>query len=129
MSPGLHSAPTGIRIAIGTVVGVIIAAVDNFAFGGEASPILIVGMLLVATAVAGYFWGIRCAPAVLLIWIFIPAVHLINMRLGLPDTLHPRTYESALELAAFTAILTVIGAACGAAIGAFVAPRARLPKS
>ena len=114
---------------MGTFVGVIIAAVDNFAFGGEVSPILILGMLLVATGVAGYFWGIRCVPAVILIWIFIPALHLINLGLGLPDTLQPRTYGSALKLAAFTAIVAVIGAACGAAIGAFVAPRARLPKS
>ncbi|MGC1459457.1 MAG: hypothetical protein WA825_14370 [Steroidobacteraceae bacterium] len=110
---------------MGTVVGVIIASIDNFAFGGEVSPILILGMLLVATAVAGYFWGIRCAPAVMLIWIFVPALHLVNLGLGLPDTLHPRTYGSALKLAAFTAVVAVIGAAGGAAVGALAGPTKR----
>ena len=110
------------------MAGLIIAAVDNYAFGGEASPVLIVGMLLAATGAAGYFWGIRGAPAVAMIWFVVPAVHLINLTFGLPDTLHPRTYQSGLKLAAFTAVVSVIGAACGAAMGAFFPPGARRPK-
>ena len=53
--------PSGIwiRAGIGVVVGAGIVAVDNFAFGGEVSPIVIVGMLLVFGAAAGMIWGVR----------------------------------------------------------------------
>lgn len=128
MSRGIRSASTGQRVTIAAVAGVIIASVDNFAFGGEVSPVLIVGMLLAATGVAGYLWGASGAAAVAIIWVFVPAAHLVNLALGLPDSLHPHTYGSAMKLAAFTAIVAVFGAACGAAIGGLLPPVMRFPR-
>ncbi len=112
------------RIAFAVIAGLTIAAVDNFAYGGEVSPIVIVGMLLIATGTAGYLWGMRGVPAAAIIWICVPAAHLVNLTFGLPDSLHPHTYGSAMKLAAFTAIVAALGATCGAAVGRLVQPTA-----
>jgi hypothetical protein len=48
---------TLLRLGVSVATGAALAAVDNLAFEGEASPILIVGLLLVATASAGAVWG------------------------------------------------------------------------
>ena len=47
-----------IRVGSGLIAGAGIAAVDNFAFGGEVSPIVIVGMLLVFGGVVGMLWEV-----------------------------------------------------------------------
>ena len=50
-------------LGIAVFLGLAVAAVDNFAFGGEVSPIVVVGMLLVATAIVGVLGGRRaCGP-------------------------------------------------------------------
>ena len=47
------------RATYGFLAGSAIACVDSVAFGGEVSPIVVVAMLLTATAVAGGVWGWR----------------------------------------------------------------------
>ena len=102
-----------VLVGIGLAAGVVITAVDNFAFEGEVSPIIIVAMLFVATAASRARWGWRgwfmAAPA----WLCVPLAHLIKQFLGLPDTLNPNTYTSILMLAAFTLAVAAIGVASG----------------
>ena len=45
------------RLCVGLAAGIAIAWVDNFAFEGEVSPIVIVVMLLAATATIAAVWG------------------------------------------------------------------------
>lgn len=98
---------------VGLVAGVSLAALDNFAFGGEVSPVIIVAMLLAATGVAGVIWDRRGWVAAAAAWICVPLAHLIKHVLGLPDTLQPNTYTSILILAAFTLVVATIGTGCG----------------
>jgi hypothetical protein len=102
-----------VRLGVGLAAGVAIAYVDNHAFGGEVSPIVIVALLLVATSVASGVWGRRGWPAVAATWITVPLVHVARHVLGLPDTLHPNTYGSILMLAAFTLVIALLGGAVG----------------
>ena len=102
-----------VRLGAGFAAGAAIAAVDNFAFEGEVSPIIIVAMLLAATATAGVVWGRRGWVTAAAAWACVPSAHLIKHILGLPDTLQPDTYASILMLAAFTLAVAVVGAGCG----------------
>ena len=45
------------RLGVGLAAGAAIVYVDNWAFEGEVSPIIIVALLLAATAMAGALWG------------------------------------------------------------------------
>jgi hypothetical protein len=100
-------------LGIGFVIGAVIAAMDNFAFHGEVSPIIIVAMLLAATLMLGWFLGWRGWPASAMVWACVPLAHLIKHLSGLPDTLHPNTYASILMLAIFTFVIAAIGSGCG----------------
>ena len=102
-----------VRLGIGFAAGAAIVYVDNWAFVGEVSPILIVAMLLAATATAGAIWGRRGWVASFAAWVCVPLAHLVKHVLGLPDTLHPNTYASILMLAAFTLAVASIGTGCG----------------
>jgi hypothetical protein len=104
-----------IRVGIGVIVGAGIAAVDNFAFGGEVSPIVIVGMLLVFGAAVGMIWGGRAAVAAAIAWVWLPMAHVLKHLLRLPDTIHPNNYASLLKLGAFTFVVTAIGLGFGLA--------------
>ena len=55
MKPILSKWPT--RLGAGLVAGAGIVYLDNCAFEGEVSPIIIVALLLAATAMAGAMWG------------------------------------------------------------------------
>lgn len=112
----LFCARPAIRLATGFLLGVCIAAVDNFANGGEVSPIIIVAMLFVAAAFVCAVWGRRGWLAVLAIWACVPLAHVVKHLLGLPDTLHPDTYGSIVKLAGFSLVVTAIGAAVGGMI-------------
>ena len=103
------------RAGIGVIVGAGIAAVDNFAFGGEVSPIVIVGMLLVFGAAAGIIWGVRAVLSAAIVWVWLPTAHLLKHVMGLPDTIHPNTYASILKLGAFSFVVTAIGLGFGLA--------------
>ena len=97
------------RVAIGCIVGIGISAVDNLAFQGEVSPIVIVALLFAATATMAASWGRRGLLPCIAAWIWLPAAHIAKHVLGLPDTLHPNTYKSVLFLALFTFAITCIG--------------------
>ncbi len=107
-----------IRFGLGLLAGLVIASVDNFAFGGEVSPIVIVLLLLIAAALAAGIWGRQGWIAAAGVWVCVPLAHLIKHVLGLPDTLHPNTYTSIFMLAAFTCVVTTLGAAAGALLHA-----------
>jgi hypothetical protein len=100
-------------VGIGFIAGAVIAAVDNFAFEGEVSPIVIVAMLFAATAAAGWIWGWRGWQASAVVWLCVPLAHLVKHLLRLPDTLQPNSYASILMLAAFTFAVSTIGTGCG----------------
>lgn len=101
------------RLAVGLFVGAMIVVVDNFAFEGEASPIVIVAMLLAAAAIVSAVWGQRGWMPIGVLWVCVPLTHLVKHVLGLPDTLHPNTYRSILYLAAFTLCVVIAGAGAG----------------
>jgi hypothetical protein len=100
-----------VRLGAGLAAGAATVWVDNFAFQGEVSPIVIVAMLLAATASAGAIWGRRGWVAAAAAWACVPLAHLVKHELGLPDTLQPNTYASILYLAAFTLVVSAIGSA------------------
>jgi len=108
-----------VRLAAGLAAGAAIVWVDNFAFDGAVSPIVIVAMLLAATTTAGTVWGRQGWVAAAVAWACIPLAHVIKHALGLPDTLHPNTYLSILYLAVFTLIVAIIGAGCGLLVHRF----------
>lgn len=101
------------RLGVGLAAGVAIALVDNYAFAGEVSPIVIVGLLFAATAAAGAIWGREAWIAAAGVWACVPLAHLVKHVLGWPDTLHPNTYASILKLACFSLVVAMAGTGCG----------------
>ncbi len=91
-----------IPLAIALAGGLLISAVDNFAAGGEISPLMILPLLVVGAALLGGVWGFRAAPALVCFWFPLPAAHAVKRILGLRDTLHPNTYASIAMLAIFS---------------------------
>jgi hypothetical protein len=114
-----------VRIGIGLIVGAGIASVDNLAFGGEASPILVVGMLLAFAATAGIAWGGRATVPTAAGWSWLPLVHLVKHMFAMPDTIHPNTYASILKLAAFSLVIVAIGLGLGVGLRRLLRPIAR----
>jgi hypothetical protein len=100
-------------LGAGVVAGAAIVYVDNFAFAGEVSPIVIVALLLVAAAIAGATWGRKGWIAAVVTWACVPFAHVVKHVFGLPETLHPNTYTSILYLAAFTLVIATVGMGCG----------------
>jgi hypothetical protein len=111
MKPILSKWP--LHLGVGLIAGAAIVYVDNFAFAGEVSPIIIVALLLAATATAGAMWGRRGWLAAAVTWACVPLAHFVKHVLDLPDTLHPNTYTSILYLAVFTLVVATVGTACG----------------
>jgi hypothetical protein len=101
------------HLGVGIVSGAAIVYIDNCAFEGEASPIIIVAMLLVVTALAGAWWGRGGWVSAAITWAFIPLAHIVKHVFGLPDTLNPNTYASILFLGAFTLVVATCGTGCG----------------
>jgi hypothetical protein len=101
------------QLGVGLLAGAAIVCVDNVLFQGEVSPIVIVAMLLAATAVAGAIWGRNGWIAAAVSWGCVPLAHVAKHLLGLPDTLHPNTYTSILFLAVFTLAVATLGMGCG----------------
>jgi hypothetical protein len=94
-------------------VGVAIAAVDSFAAGGEVSPIVIVALLFVATALIGAFVRVGSFGSIVAVWAWLPLAHVFKHALHLPDTLHPNSYRSILYLGLFTFAVSVAGMMAG----------------
>ncbi len=97
------------RLLVGLIAGAVIVFIDNFAFQGEVSPIVIVIMLLVSTITVGAIWKWHAWITAVTLWICVPMAHVVKHLLGLPDTLHPNTYTSILMLAVFTFVISAIG--------------------
>jgi hypothetical protein len=108
-----------VRLGVGLAAGAAIGYVDNFAFEGEVSPIIIVALLLAATATFGAIWGRGGWIAAVGTWACVPAAHVIKHVLGLPDTLHPNTWVSIMYLAAFTLVVAIIGTGSGVLLRGF----------
>jgi hypothetical protein len=104
------------RLLVGLIIGAVIVFIDNFAFQGEVSPIVIVILLFVSTIIVGTIWKWQAWIAAATVWISVPITHVIKHLLGLPDTLHPNTYTSILMLAAFTFVISAIGFLLGTLI-------------
>jgi hypothetical protein len=104
------------RLWLGAGAGALIAVVDNVLFHGEASPIVVVGLLLVTTGAAGAAWGKDGWLPALAAWIWLPGVHLVKRILDLPDTIHPNTYQSIVALAAFSLGVAAVGTLAGVAL-------------
>jgi hypothetical protein len=98
-----------LRLLVGLILGTIIVTVDNVAFQGEVSPIVIVILLLVATVTVGWLWGWRAWISVAALWAGVPLAHAFKLLLGLPDTLYPNTSASILLLALFTFAVSTTG--------------------
>jgi len=109
------SAELGI-VGLAAVAGMAISAVDNFAFGGEISPIAVVALLLLATACVGLGWSKWRWAAVAAVWVWLPSAHVFKHLLNLPDTLHPNTYPSIAMLAGFSLFVSLIGLGVGALV-------------
>ena len=100
-------------LGVAVALGLTIAAVDNFALGGEVSPMIVVAMLLGATATVGVLGSRRAWAAALALWAWVPLAHLAKHVLGVPDTLHPNTYTSILKLGVFSLAVAMVGTAGG----------------
>lgn len=108
----------------GFIAGAGIAAVDTLAFGGEVSPIVIVGMLLVISGAIGITWGSRGVVAAGLAWVWLPLAHVVKRAFGLPDTIQPNTYASILLLGIFSLAVTGLGLGFGIAVRRLLCPDA-----
>ena len=102
-----------IPFCFGLAAGCAIAWIDNVAFQGEVSPIVIVVILFIAAFIAMLVWGRQGWVAAAATWVLVPSAHLAKHILGMSDTLHPNTYTSIAKLAAFTLFITAFGAAAG----------------
>jgi hypothetical protein len=101
------------RISLGLLAGAAIAYLDNGAFRGEVSPILVLATLLLVAALAAGVWGRRAVIAAVACWACLPLTHIVKHALGLPDTLQPNTYLSIAYLAAFSLLITAAGVGVG----------------
>lgn len=113
MKPIAARPPWPARLGVGLAAGAAMACVDNFAFQGEVSPIIITVLLLAVTGASGATWGRRGWVTSLAAWAIVPSAHGIKHVLRMPDTLHPNTYASIGYLAAFSLAVAVAGTACG----------------
>jgi len=104
------------RFAFGaaTVLGMIAAAVDNFAAGGEVSPITIIALLSASAGLLGFARPRSAWASAVLVGAWVPAAHVAKHLLGLPDTLHPNSYRSIAMLAAFCLVVCLVAAYLGA---------------
>lgn len=113
------------RLDFGIACGVAIALVDGFANGGAVSPVVVVALLLSASAAIGALWGFSGWPAAAIVWGALPAPHVLELAIGLTDTQHPNTWASIAQMAGFTGFVVAIGAGAGALLHAGMASRRR----
>lgn len=121
----IASSASTVRLGAGLATGIAIVYVDNFAFGGEASPIIIVAMLLVVTATAGVLWRRGGWTTAVIAWACVPLAHIVKHVLGLPDTLHPNTYTSIAYLAGFSLVVAMVGLESGVLVRRLAGEAAR----
>ena len=106
------------RLCVGLAAGIAIAWVDNFAFEGEVSPIVIVVMLLAATATIAAVWG-RHGWATARRCVVVRTARSSHQTRSwaaghlAPEHVHLHPYTSILMLAAFTFVVVALGTAAG----------------
>jgi hypothetical protein len=67
--------------------------VDNFAHGGEVSPMVIVVLLLAATSAFGAVWGKGAPVAMLATWVWLPSTHLVKHLASISvRNVHPKNH-------------------------------------
>lgn len=125
MRPGTARPKWPVCLAAGLAAGTAIAWVDNVAFEGEVSPIIIVAMLLAMTGATGALWGRRSWVTAAAVATCVPMAHVVKHVSGRPDTLQPNTYASILLLAAFTFAIATVGTGLGMIGHKLAAGRAR----
>lgn len=103
-------------IGVGLLVGLAIAAIDNLAFEGECSPIVMVGMLFITGIAAGVAWRWRRWVTAALASVCIPLAHVVKHIFGLHDTIQPNTYGSIFGVGVLTLVVATIGALLGVLI-------------
>ncbi len=111
---------SALLIGIGFIAGLAIAGVDNYAFEGEVSPIVIVALLFFTSATFGAIFGRKGCLASVPAWVCIPLIHLVKHLLNLPDTINPNTYGSIIKLAIFTFVIVSIGFGIGIFFNRFI---------
>jgi hypothetical protein len=117
-----NSLAATLPVALALVAGLFICAVDNFAFAGEVSPIVIVGLIFLAAAGMACLAPRRRLLTTLAVWIWLPLAHVVKHLAKLPDTLQPNTYASIAMLAGFTLIVSLVGMVAGAGIRRSLSP-------
>ena len=105
-----------LKYVAAVIIGLIISAVDNYAFGGEITPMVIILLLLLATSGMSVIVNTKAYLISIIIWFFLPAVHLIKHLCGLSDSIQPNTIKSILLLALFTFAISQIGFLIGRGI-------------
>jgi hypothetical protein len=101
---------------VSAAAGITICLIDNYAMNGEISPIVIVLLLFSFVAALSAFNRNNVWLGTLLVWVWLPASHLVKHLFDLPDSIHPNTYHSILLLALFTLTVSVIGLLAGTGI-------------
>jgi hypothetical protein len=97
------------------LASLLISGVDNLAYGGEVSPIVIVALILAASFALAYFRD-RPWTTAIAVWICIPLTHFAKHIASLADTLQPNTYRSIALLAGFTLVVSLAGSGVGTAL-------------
>jgi hypothetical protein len=105
-----------LKYVAAVIIGLIISAVDNYAFGGEITPMVVILLLLLSTSGMSVIVNAKAYLISIIIWFFLPAVHLIKHIFGLSDTIEPNTYQSILLLALVTFLICQIGFLVGRGI-------------
>jgi hypothetical protein len=95
------------------VIGLFISALDNCAFGGEISPVIVIMLLFLFCAGMAFIVNTYAYLISIIIWIFLPLVHFINHLLGFTDSIQPNTYQSIFLLALVTFAVSQIGFVVG----------------
>jgi hypothetical protein len=108
------------QIVIGIIVGLTISIIDNYAFEGEVNPIVIILLLLAVSGFSGLLFGWPGWFTVFVMWLFVPAAHIIKYIFGLTDTIYPDTLNSIFKLAIFTFTVTAAGFASGVLLRRFI---------
>jgi hypothetical protein len=106
-----NSLAATLPVALALVAGLFICAVDNFAFAGEVSPIVIVGLIFLAAAGMACLAPRRRLLTTLAVWIWLPLAHVVKHLAKLPDM-----------LAGFTLIVSLVGMVAGAGIRRSLSP-------
>ena len=102
-----------LQLTVGLLIGAGLVYLDGYAFGGETSPIVTIGCLLVATAGLSLTWGTGAWVAASIAWVLLPLGHVVKRVLGIPDTIQPNTYISIAGLAAVTLVAAIVGGGVG----------------